>query len=209
MEKNNVRKMLKLVGLFAVVALIAGVMVTPASAALTPQEYCEGKGGTWTGSTPDELFGECLDAINTGSIIGCPIGWYYDAWWGGSIWGVFLSTCTEFPRGISSGFVNYGMERKGLCKLVSIEDGALGGYVTAVVRGKPNKLKLKADGKTYVLPLVPGSEVANGDGTFTAQFYTLDPVTGQALVPAGDYSVRCHGGSGSNDGSGNTVTISY
>lgn len=102
------------------------------------------------------------------------------------------------------------MKRAGVCKLVSIADGYLGGTITAIIKGSPTTLKLKADGKTYVLPLVPGSVVYNGDGTYTAQFYTMDPVTGQALVPPGDYTARCHGTDGSNDGgSNNTVTITY
>ena len=99
------------------------------------------------------------------------------------------------------------MQRKGVCKLMDIQDGYIGGTISVTLKGKPSVLKLKADGKTYELPVVPDSVTANGDGTYTAEFYTTDPETGQALLPAGDYSVRCHGSNGSYDGSGNTVTI--
>lgn len=201
-------------GLF--IALIMGLLiffalsvdVSDARAASTSQSICESISGVWKGSTPDEIGAECWtqDAIWI-SIIGCEPGqWAVGTSVAPGVLGFLIGYC----KPVIPVILNYGMERKGICKLVSIEDGYLGGTITATIKGSPSVLKLKADGKTYVLPLVPGSVVFNGDGTSTAQFYTLDPVTGQALVPAGDYTARCHGTNGSNDGgSANTVSISY
>lgn len=214
-EKSNMRKnkFLKALNLGLLIAVLVGVAVfstwQPALAiAPTAEEWCELSSyqGNWGGATPNEIGGVCSKLTATPS---CASGQQletatYKGGGGHSSNFDFAVSC------VPDDGLNYGMERKGLCKLVEIEDGHLGGTITATIKGRPSVLKLKADGKTYSLPLVPGSVVANGDGTYTAQFYTLDPETGQALVPAGDYSVRCHGGSGSNDGgSSNTVSIGY
>lgn len=203
----NAAKMLKGAGFMSLLICILLVMLastwTTAFAVPTGEYLCVSiLGGTWGGSTPDEIGAKCIGSpFHSDTICGNPAMVFDLTYTGGFI--IDFSSC-RYP------VIRVGMRRAGICKLVSIDDAYLGGTITTTLKGLPSTLKLKADGKTYVLPVVPGSVMANGDGTYIAQFYTMDPVTGQALVPAGDYSARCHGTGGSNDGgSAHTVSVGY
>lgn len=188
------------IGLVLITALILTLSTfSSATAAVDIAYACGVVGGTWSGSS--DVTGTCI--FDKGHVLTqthCPgfdqlrFKFINNALQG--------TTCVNFSG---------GMRREGYCKLVSLpETGFLGGTITATVKGAPSNLKLKAGGQTYTLPLVPGSVTNSGEGTYTAQFYTVDPVIGQPLVPAGDYTARCHGSNGSKDGgSNNTITIGY
>lgn len=98
-------------------------------------------------------------------------------------------TCGFFDRGTLAG--------KGVAKINSApETAALGGTIAITGSGAPSFLRLKADGVTYKLPVIPGSVKQLPDGTFTAEFYTIDPVTNQPLVAPGDYKADVFGVNG-------------
>lgn len=174
-------------------------------AASTGEDLCNlFVGSVWIGSTPDAPGDNCLL-----DVAGCPVDmlavFNYP---GGGVSLTNTSTCA-YPPGYVPPVVgssspsparNRGFRRDGVCKLISVDGAYLGGMITAAVKGSPSYLRLKADGKTYKLPLVPGSVTFNGDGTYSAQFYTLDPETGQALIPAGDYQALCFGTNGTAGG---------
>ena len=90
------------------------------------------------------------------------------------------------------------------CKLVDLENkSALGTShnITATYKGYADYLRLWDGSQYYRLPVIPGSEQFAGDGRWTAEFATADPLTGAPLAPAGDYQARCFGASGTAGGS--------
>ena len=73
----------------------------------------------------------------------------------------------------------------------------LGGTIEIEGMGAPSFLRLKGNGVTYKLPVVPGSIKQLDNGTFTAEFYTIDPFTSQPLVAPGEYRAEVFGKNGS------------
>jgi hypothetical protein len=101
-----------------------------------------------------------------------------------------------------------GMDKQGLAKINTIPSEAyLGGTIKVEGMGAPSFLRLKAAGVTYKLPVVPGSIMQLDNGTFTAEFYTIDPVTSQPLVAPGTYLADLFGSNGPA-GSQFEITIS-
>jgi hypothetical protein len=90
-----------------------------------------------------------------------------------------------------------GMKKEGVAKIIYIPSEAyLGGTIKIEGMGAPSYLRLKADGVIYKLPVVPNSVNQLDDGTFVAEFYTIDPVTSQPLVAPGTYQADVFGENG-------------
>ena len=96
------------------------------------------------------------------------------------------------------------LEQKGVCKFTEINNGYVGGRISASGFGSPSILRLVNDDKIYKLPVIENTIIRDdGTGNWTAEFPTIDFTTGQPLVPTGQYDVHCFGGNGTADGGGN------
>ena len=98
-------------------------------------------------------------------------------------------TCGNFPR--------LSLKEQGTAKIKTIASEAyLGGTIKVSGVGVPSFLRLKANGVIYKLPVIPGSIQQLPDGTFTAEFYTINPLTSQPFVGPGSYLADCFGAFG-------------
>lgn len=116
---------------------------------------------------------------------------------------------SRFHMDYTCGYVSFAdLEGQGVCKFFDIEGGHVGGTIKASGLGSPSFLRLKVGNKIYKLPVIE-STIVRDDTTakWTAEFATVDPKTGQPLVPEGDYEVGCFGMNGTASGGGMDVTI--
>ena len=117
-----------------------------------------------------------------------------------------FSTATPVPTATLVPGVT--MDDAGVCKFFEVKTGFVGGTIEASGLGVPSVMRLKVDGKIFVLPVIESSIVRDAvTGKWTAQFATIDSGTGQPLVPDGEFEVGCFGANGTADGSGTKVTI--
>ena len=110
-----------------------------------------------------------------------------------------LNSGLSFVTNHVCGFVDFSqksIKEQGRCKFTSIESGYLGGTISVTGMGAPSVLRLKSGDVTYKLPVVVGSIKQNADGSFTADYYTIDPFTSQPLVQPGAYQADCLGAGG-------------
>jgi hypothetical protein len=92
---------------------------------------------------------------------------------------------------------NSSLIGKGVAKINTISSKVyLGDTIKVTGMGAPTILRLQGNGTTYKLPLVLGSVKQLEDGTFTAEFYTIDPATSQPLVAPGKYKADIFGSNG-------------
>lgn len=89
------------------------------------------------------------------------------------------------------------------CKLIDMDAAAPLGTdhtITATYKGYANYLRLWDGNQYYRLPVVAGSEHFAGNGRWTAEFATADPLTGAPYAPTGNYKAMCFGSSGTAGG---------
>ena len=99
------------------------------------------------------------------------------------------------------------LKEQGVCKFISINDASLGNTISANLKGVTTFIRLQLNGKTYKLPFVPNSSSQNADGTWYAEYYTIDPTTSQPLIPPGTYNASCYGDGGTANNNTQTITI--
>jgi hypothetical protein len=201
------KKIMVVLGAMFIAAVMLAFSTQPAQAiAYDPQADCEYWNGTWdekeqtctlTEDGVEEVVGgmwEHFLAIYCESEYAEMMVLHFD-------WKTEWTTvsCSMLPSAAAPKFTPTGV-----CKLFDLEDAALGTTVFATFKGYPDYLRLwdKENNQFYELPFVPNSYqwVEDGDGKATAEFYTYDPVTGAAIVPAGDYWTFCFGPSGYGGG---------
>jgi len=94
------------------------------------------------------------------------------------------------------------------CKLMDMDSTTPLGIdhtITATYKGYANYLRLWDGSQYYRLPVVPGSEHFAGNGRWTAEFATADPLTGAPNAPAGNYQALCFGSSGTAGGTAKLI----
>ncbi len=110
-------------------------------------------------------------------------------------WLLVLDSCgyTELPANT----VVLPLDKKGVAKITMMPAKSyLGGNIRLEGKGAPSFLRLKANGVTYKLPVVPSSIKQLGNGSFITEFYTVDPFTSQPLVAPGEYRAELFGVNG-------------
>ena len=113
--------------------------------------------------------------------------------------GATINDPLTYMTNFHCGFIDLSqktIEQQGRCKFTSVSDGYLGGTVSTTGMGAPNILRLQANGKIFKLPVVESSINQLDDGTFKAEYYTIDPFTSQPLVQPGAYKADCMGSGG-------------
>ena len=113
----------------------------------------------------------------------------------------------EYTCGYTGSSAALPLDKKGVAKITMMPvKSYLGGTIKIEGKGAPSFLRLKANGVIYKLPVVPGSIKQLDDGTFIAEFYTIDPFTSQPLVAPGEYIAELFGVNGPAGG-GFSITI--
>ena len=210
---HMLRKITVFSSLLILAVLVIGLNPTAAYAtSWSPEDQCKYEGGTWdadkntcTFTKHDVLSNYGIDAWNTA----------VDEYCGGKFTsklifhvGYFqrIQAATEndepwFTTSVTCYALVFREARE--CKLVGLEDkSALGTShnITATYKGYADYLRLWDGSQYYRLPVVPGSEHFAGNGRWTAEFATADPLTGAPYAPAGNYQARCFGSSGTAGG---------
>ena len=195
----HLRKVTTLLSLLILALLVFSLSATSTSAKmLDPQEVCEMQGGTW-----DADNNNCI--VTRQSIV---------KQYGEDIW---LMAQDEFCNGDDTSMIIAHIEKGDYfysdldykcfssvrqnreCKLLDLEAASAMGSnhtLTATFKGYPAYLRLWNGSQFYRLPVVAGSTQSAGDGRWTAEFATADPLTGAPLAPAGNYLAMCFGPSG-------------
>lgn len=189
-------KLLVVVLLLVIIILVANQFVL--ADYNTAVSWCDGWGGTlsYIGRGTDPKYGDfdlyaCSNAFSAEAVrvLGCGQEVtnirVYD---NNNVTGYFLGDC---------GTEEKTLVERGVAKINTIPTEVyLGGTIKVTGMGAPSFLRLKGNGTTYKLPVVPGSVKQLEDGTFTAEFYTIDPTTSQPLVAPGTYKADIFGSNG-------------
>jgi hypothetical protein len=195
-----------LVIVFALIAVLAiGHFSAGAATGSTLEEQasqaCTTFGGTFVYNAANET-GVCYnlqDAWTLRHVCGSEDYGYITIYADKNKIGGTISDPLTYMTNSHCGFIDLSqktIEQQGRCKFSSVGDAYLGGTVSTTGMGAPNILRLQANGKTFKLPVIESSINQLDDGTFKAEYYTIDPLTSQPLVQPGAYKADCMGTGG-------------
>ncbi len=83
-----------------------------------------------------------------------------------------------------------------VCKFIEVQDSVLGQTIIATGRGIPTTLRLIKNNVIYKLPVLENTVQQFDNGTFIAEFATIDNITSQTLIPTGTFAADCFGPDG-------------